>query len=81
MKIYLISKYSNSLEVNNKYIDEICIIELRIKTNLNPNVLRPISGNGSYGTINVSTIAPIRSKSPKTFQANKTPHIIFEGLL
>ena len=81
MEIYLISKYSNSSEVNNKYMDEICIIVLRVKTALNPNVLRPISGNGSYGTINVRTIAPIRSKSPKTFQANKTPHIIFEGPL
>ena len=81
METYLISKYSNSSEVNNKYMDEICIIVLRVKTALNPNVLRPISGNGSYGTINVRTIAPIKSKSPKTFQANKIPHIIFEGLL
>ena len=81
MKTYLISKYSNSSEVNNKYMDEICIIVLRVKTALNPNVLRPISGNGSYGTINVSTKAPMRSNNPKTFQANKIPQIIFDGPL
>tara|TARA_Y100000992_G_C20968542_1_gene351528 strand:- start:258 stop:536 length:279 start_codon:yes stop_codon:yes gene_type:complete len=80
-EIYLILKYSNNLGVNNRYIDEICINELIEKTNLNPNVFKPISGNGSYGTMDVNTIAPIRSNSPKTFQANKTPHIIFDGLL
>ena len=48
METYLISKYSNSSEVNNKYMDEICIKVLRVKTVRNPNVLRPISGNGSY---------------------------------
>ena len=55
--------------------------ELIEKTNLNPNVFKPISGNGSYGTMDVNTMAPIRSNNPKTFQANKIPHIIFDGLL
>ena len=81
VQIYLISKYSNNLGVNNKYIDEICINELIEKTNLNPNVFKPISGNGSYGTMDVNTMAPIRSNNPKTFQANKIPQIILDGLL
>tara|TARA_B110000008_G_scaffold139130_1_gene141020 strand:- start:14 stop:259 length:246 start_codon:yes stop_codon:yes gene_type:complete len=81
MQIYLISKYSNNLGVNNKYIDEICINELIEKTNLKPKVFSPISGNGSYGTMDVNTMAPIKSNNPKTFQANKIPHIIFDGLL
>ena len=80
-EIYLILKYSNNLGVNNKYIDEIWINELKVKTTLKPTVFKPISGNGSYGTMDVNTMAPIRSNNPKTFQANKTPHIIFEGLL
>ena len=81
METYLISKYSNSSEVNSKYMDEICINELKVKTTLKPNVFKPISGNGSYGTMDVNTIAPIRSNNPKTFQANKIPQIIFDGLL
>ena len=66
---------------NNKYIDEICINELIEKTTLNPNVFKPISGKGSYGTMDVNTMAPIRSNNPKTFQANKIPQIILDGLL
>lgn len=81
MRIYLILKYLINSDVNSKYMDEIWIIELKEKTSLNPSVLRPISGNGSYGTIEVNTIAPMRSNSPKTFQDNKIPHRIFVGLL
>ena len=56
-------------------MQDICKKVFKIKTNLTPKFVKPISGIGSYGTNKLVVIAPNKSISPKIFQESNNPQI------
>ena len=64
---------------NNKYIDEICIKVFKLKTNLTPVAVNPISGRGPKGASKLTIIAPNKSNRPTKFHESNRPHKIALG--
>ena len=60
-------------------MQDICKKVFKIKTNLTPKFVKPISGIGPKGTNKLVIIAPNKSKSPKIFQESNKPQIKEEG--
>ena len=60
-------------------MQDICKKVFKIKTNLTPKFVKPISGIGPKGTNKLVVIAPNKSISPKIFQESNKPQIKEEG--
>ena len=56
-------------------MQDICKKVFKIKTNLTPKFVKPISGIGPKGTNKLVLIAPSKSISPKIFQESNNPQI------
>ena len=60
-------------------MQDICKKVFKIKINLTPKFVKPISGIGPKGTNKLVIIAPNKSISPKIFQESNKPQIKEEG--
>ena len=56
-------------------MQDICKKVFKIKIDLTPKLVKPISGIGPKGTNKLVLIAPIKSISPKTFQESNNTQI------
>ena len=60
-------------------MEEICIKVFKLKTNLTPEAVKPISGKGPKGASKLTIIAPNKSNRPTTFHESNRPHKIALG--
>ncbi len=56
-------------------MQDICKKVFKIKIDLTPKLVKPISGIGPKGTNKLVLIAPSKSTSPKTFQESNNTQI------